>query len=370
MKIAVDARELEGCRTGSGRVLIELLKRLEPDFLRRHKVFLYFKDPVPDMPGLDISRFYPVRLSSQLSASLDLLWEQVALPYYLFRHKIDVFLGSNGACPLMAPRRTKKFITVYDLTFYMDRRWYRPKERWVRQWRARISIDSADALVTCSEASARDIKRLLAKGSKPVEVLYPGSDHIPVFPGASGPDAGHRLLFVGSLLNRRPVEGLIRAVGLLSQVYADVRLTLIGDNRTYPLQDFAALIRELGLENKVYLRGYVPEDVLRSTYETADVFCFPSLYEGFGIPVVEAQRHGLPVVTLKNSALEEVGQDSVLYAGQGRAEDWAQAIGTLFSDRAVYGSMRQKGYLNATRFSWDLFVKKWLSMIETVKISK
>jgi len=114
-----------------------------------------------------------------------------------------------------------------------------------------------------------------------------------------------------------------------------------------------ALIASLQAEEYVEWMGYVDEATVRLAYSEAGVFCFPSYYEGFGIPLLEAQRSGVPCVALKNSCFEEVYGDSVFYAEEGGAFGLAKALGCVLESESLRRSLIQKGRLNAERYTWS-----------------
>lgn len=351
MRIAVDARELEGRPTGAGRILLETLRRAPEGFSEKNELFLYFKKNVPLGLPENISARKTV-LKPGFLARFDLFWEQILLPGYLKKDRIDIFWGANGACSVRNPSKARRIISVYDLTFLMEPGWYGLKEKLVRRFRFFTSLWSADTVLTVSEHSAGDIRKYMGT-RKPVHVVYAGSDS---FTGAADrslvKNTREKLLYAGSILNRRPVENLILALVELSKKYPRLKMDIVGENRTHPRKDLEGLVKKMDLQDRVRLLGYMREEDLAGQYESADVFCFPSYYEGFGIPLVEAQSRGLPVVTLKNSSLAEIGADSVCYSESARPEDLASAVERLLGDEALYKDFQEKGFRNARRFSW------------------
>lgn len=352
LRIAIDAREIEKEATGVGRYLTEILKSWGHCVFRENQIFLYFKSRVPDLSFLDGVTFR-TKVIGPTALRSDLLWEQALLPWHLKKDRVDVFWGAGGACSGLR-LGWKNVVSVYDLTFFMDKTWFSPREAAVRRWKTAVSAATADRLVTLSDATVGDLKRFFGVPSSRVRRIYAGADHVPSKEGRNSQAAGKsRVLFVGSILNRRPIANLVRAVALLKDRFPALTLTVIGDNRTRPRQDLAALAADLGLDGRVAFEGYVDEAALRRAYAEADFFCFPSLYEGFGIPVVEAQRHGLPVLTLKNSSLAEIAGDSVHYAAGHRPEDFAEGLEKLLTERAYCEILVERGFLNSRKFRWS-----------------
>jgi len=354
MRLAVDAREIEKEATGVGRYLTEILKSWEPEIFRENQIFLYFKSRVPDLSFLKGVPFRSKVIGPAVLCA-DVLWEQAILPWHLKKDRVDVFWGASGACSGLC-LGWKNVVNVYDLTFFMDASWFPRKEAAIRRWRTAVLAGVADRLVTLSDATVSDLRRFFNVPPSRVRRIYAGADHVPQRESRSGApagDGGSRVLFVGSILNRRPIGNLMKAVALLKDRFPALTLTVIGDNRTRPHQDLAALAADLGLVDRVALRGDVDEAALQQAYAEADIFCFPSQYEGFGIPVVEAQRHGLPVLTLRNSSLAEIAGDSVHYARSHHPEDLAEGLEKLLMERVYRETLVERGFINSRKYRWS-----------------
>ena len=345
MKLAIDARELEGNPTGAGRVLLEYLCGWPAAFFDQNEVTLLFKNEIPCLDDLPAAC-----RRVRLRAFSDLVWEIFLLPLYLRRNGADLFWGANGAGAFSCSRRTRQVISVYDLTYVFRPGDYGLKERLVRRFRVGMSLKRASALLTLSESAKEDLQRLRPSLSGKITVTAPGAD---AFAALYRRDRTKtNLLYVGSLLNRRPIAALVRMAALLVRRYPGLILTLAGENRTRPHRDFHQLVRQLGLEGRVVILDYVTEQKLKELYEDAGIFCYPSFYEGFGLPVIEAQAAGLPVMTLKNSSLWEVGGETVAYAREGTAEAMAETVFQLLEEPLYYETLQRAGQENARRFSW------------------
>ena len=223
---------------------------------------------------------------------------------------------------------------------------------------------TANLCVTASQSAAKDLESFFPKLRGKVRVVYPGADHLGPAQERPPNKGVATVLYVGSFLNRRPVENLIEAFRRLAPEYPQLRLRLVGDNRTFPRKDFSAIIRRSGVEDRVEWGGYCDAAVLNNIYAESDIFCYPSFYEGFGIPLVEAQVLGLPVITLKNSSLQEVGGDSVCYAKSADPDDLKEAIQALVDSRSLVESIRRKGFENAKQYQWSKAAAAILKMFE------
>lgn len=359
LRIAIDAREIETHPTGAGRYLAEILKRWPRKFFEENEVSLYFKSRVPACDWLEC---FPVKkvLIKNRFLKKDFFWEQIGLAWRLKKDAVDLFWGPNGACPFFGGK-VKKVVNVHDLTYFKDPSWYFFKERFIRQCRFRLAGLSADRLIAISDYTAAHLRSLIPSRPDRIHRIYAGGDHYPIS-GGDRLKEPHQILFVGSILNRRPIENLIQAVGIVRRDFPQTHLLIIGSNRTYPLKNLESLVQDLGLRSGVELKGYVDDAELSQAYRDSDLFCFPSLCEGFGISVIEAQRHGLPVVTLRNSSLEEIGGNSVCYAQSADPKDLARALTRLFSDTDYREELTRRGFENTQRFSWTRSSQEILSL--------
>ena len=224
MRIGIDARELCGHATGVGRYLGGLLTAWATDEgTRRHDFVLYTPEALT--VRLDARRF-PTRLVSGASGTW---WEQVRLPRATKADHLDVFFAAAYTAPLSI--RIPTVVTIHDVSFVAHPEWFRMREGIRRRWVTRATAVSATTIVTVSEFSKREIVEHLSVPDQKVRVIPQGIDA----PGrAAGSASAPRILYVGSIFNRRRVPDLIRTVAALAAEHPDVSLDVVGDNRTFP----------------------------------------------------------------------------------------------------------------------------------------
>ncbi|WP_159460187.1 glycosyltransferase family 4 protein [Tistlia consotensis] len=229
-------------------------------------------------------------------------------------------------------------------------------------WKYRVrGMRRARRVVAVSEATARDVERQLGMARARISVSHEGVD--PKFrprniEGRKGVHlarlAGRRgdglLLHVGSNLRRKGIDTLLAALAVLVQEGLDVRLAKVGRD---PSQDgYGGLIEELGLRDRILYLGRLDDDALVDVYNACDVFCFPSRFEGFGRPVLEAMACGLPVVAAQSSSLPEVGGSAALFHPPGDVAALAAQVRRILTEAGLAERMRGDGFANCRRFSW------------------
>ena len=284
----------------------------------------------------------------------------------------DVFHATNYFLPPC--RKARRVLSIYDLAFLVapelaSPRIVGPFSRTVPRF-----AQEADAVVTCSEAAKRDIVALLGVAPEKVAVA-PGAADERFTPG--DPDAARRrveeltgvegpyFLFVGTLEPRKNVPGLIRA---FSQAAGNLphSLLLVGQPG-WGRDAVDRAVHEANMGARICRVGYVPGiDALRDCYQGAEALVFPSFYEGFGLPVIEAMACGCPVIAADNSSLPEAGGDAAVYCEANDTEGLAAAMVRVAEDARFRDGMVRRGIEQAERFSWEASAQAVLSIYRRI----
>jgi glycosyltransferase involved in cell wall biosynthesis len=284
-----------------------------------------------------------------------IVWEQLVQPFVLWQEKIDLLHSLAFVTPLLSP--CPSVITIYDLGFLIFPQGFRHSKRLYLTLLTRPSARKARRIITISESTKRDTVRLLGVSSKKVDVVYCGVDKA-FHPLPEGEVASFRqkhglperiILFVGTIEPRKNVVRLIEAYSRLRD--GQVKL-VIGGARGWLYEEVFARVEELDLAGDVLFPGYIPPDELRLWYNAAELFVYPSLYEGFGLPPLEAMACGTPVLTSNVSSLPEVVGEAGLTVDPVDSEGLAEAMNQVLGDGALRQSMREQGLARAGRFSW------------------
>lgn len=304
---------------------------------------------------------------------LTVLWHRLRLPLPvdLLIGRVDVFHSPDYVLPPV--RHGKAVVTIHDLSFLR----YPPgAEPSLRQYLSRVvpqAAKRADLVLADSENTRQDVAELLGIAPAKVEVLYPGVDEAfkPVKDrkllarvreryGLSFPF----ILTVGTLEPRKNLTLLLKAYATLRAVGEEPHKLVIAGKKGWLYEGVFRTVRELSLEGDVIFTGFVPDEDLPALYSLAEVFVFPSLYEGFGLPPLEAMACGTPVITSSGSSLPEVVGEAGLMVSSANTEALAQAVRRVLSDSGLRQSLAAKGIRQARKFTWQRAAEQLLRIYQ------
>jgi len=356
MLIGIDGNEANvKNRVGSNVYSYELLQALHK---LKAKAVVYLKDkPLNDLPKQ--SGWWQYRIVGPRR-----FWTQFGLPLDLYLHqpRPDVFFTPGHYLPRWAPCPT--VMSIMDLSYIHFPRMFKKRDLWqLRQWTAR-SIKKAKKILTISEHSRNAIIDYYALKPEKVVVTYPGVKMDKSKRKTNLKKYGVKgdfLLYVGTLQPRKNLNKLIEAFSRLGG--QDLKLVIVG-KKGWLYKEIFGKVKELGLTKKVIFTGYVPYEELSAFYQQAQCFVLVSLYEGFGLPVLEAMHYGCPVVASNVSSLPEVVGQAGILVDPNNIEDIARGIKKAIQNRE---ELVQKGYKQVKKFSWDKCAKETLKVLEGVK---
>ena len=354
MRIGIDARELAGQATGVGRFLGGLLREWSQSAVAdQHQFVLYAAGPVG--LALDRRQFR----AREVRGTAGTWWEQMQLPAAISGDALDVFFAPAYTAPLRV--KVPVVAAIYDLSYLVHPEWFRLREGIRRRWLTERTAANATAIITLSEFSRREIIDRLTYPAARVHTIVPGIERPSNMPRR---DSTPRVLYVGSIFNRRHVPDLVRAVGILSRTRPDTSLDIVGDDRTFPREDLAQVIVNLGLGERVRWHRYVTNDQLLELYGRARAFAFLSEYEGLGMTPLEALGAGVPPVLYDTAVAREACGAAALYVPVG---DGAAVVRAL--DRALFDDPTRSAILSAApgtlaKYNWPRAARETLAVIE------
>lgn len=344
--------------TGVGRQLYGLLAGLQ-EIDQNNTYLLYANNHLP-LP-IQAANFRPYPLPVHPQARLrNHLFTVFGLPLLAARHGLGV-LHIPNTMPLLF-RSRPVVTTIFDLTeFALPQRVYEKGRHRYRRLANWLAARRASAVITTSANTKSDLVRYLGVDPAKVHVIYPGIDHDHFRPLTISPARrahlarvyglpDRYLLYAGKIQPRKNLVRLLQAFHQLRPAHPDLHLVLAGA-RGWMDQEVGRTVEELHLADVVHFTGPLTGD-LPALYNLAEMLVFPSLYEGFGFPLVEAMACGLPVVTAATSSLGEVAGDAALCVDPTSVEQIALAVDTLLRDTDRRETLRQKGLAHAQRFSW------------------
>jgi glycosyltransferase involved in cell wall biosynthesis len=337
---------------GISRVIFHLLRELARD--PRGNDLDVFVPSAPTSAGWDALRFHPSGARTARPA-LRIAWEQTILPRRLGALQPDLFHGLAYALPVgwAGP----SVVTVYDLSFLRFPKAFNAANRIYLAASARAAARRARRVLTISEHTRRDIVRLLNVPEARVDVTYPAVEEryrrlpaaeVDAFRAARNLPAAF-IFAVGTLEPRKNLIGLLHAYAGLPAGRPPLYIAGGTGWRFSPIFD---TVGQLGLTDQVHFLGFVPEDELPLWYNAARLFAFPSLYEGFGLPVLEAMACGAPVITSTAASLPEVAGHAAIMVPPRDTDRLTREMELLLDNAQLQTEMRAAGRIQASRFSW------------------
>jgi glycosyltransferase involved in cell wall biosynthesis len=352
LTVGIDARELRGRPTGTGRYLRNLLREWTAS--GEDRFLAYLNGPGPVEQVLRHARVGVREVGSGRSRGL--VWQERELKEAVGADAPDVFFSPAYSCPLQL--RLPRVTAVHDLSFFSFPSDFALADAMRRRLTVAASVRASAAILACSEFTRGEIAtRFPDVAPRVVHVPLGADDDLAQapYPGAARARRGLRgplLLTVGAILNRRCLPTLLQATALLRRRGVAATLDVVGENRTHPRLDLDRLVRNLDLDGVVSLVGYAPEAVLAECYAVADVAVFLSEYEGFGLPALEAAARGVPLVVADRPALSEIFGAAALRVDPQDAEAVAGAIARLLRDTDLRTDLVARGRELARHLSW------------------
>jgi glycosyltransferase involved in cell wall biosynthesis len=252
-------------------------------------------------------------------------------------------------------------VTVHDVSFSRYPEFFKFRDRLLFSTLLPLTLKRASAVITISEFSKKEIlyKFPFLQNRIYVTYLSPGSIFFPISDSLLNKSICSRhgidtdfILAVGNLQPRKNLLRLIKAFSIIKTKFPSVRLVIVGKAQWHASEIYA-LVRKLGLENEVIFPGYITDDELVVLYNAAQVFVYPSIYEGFGLPVLEAMACGTPVVTSNSSSLPEVAGIAALMVDPNSEEEIARAILSVLSNPELQNRLKNAGPVQAAKFIWE-----------------
>ena len=292
-------------------------------------------------------------------------FEQLALPIELLPHRLDLLHSTDFIPPFV--RRCRSVITVHDLAFLRYPELLTAASRRYFNGQIDRAVRSADRIIAVSQATKRDLVELLRVPDVKIEVIHEAQGLVFAPLSSGGEGQGERLshpsdyiLFVGTLEPRKNLPVLVRAFAEVRRRGYAGKLLLAGAVGWLADPIFVEIERQ-SLGDAVMVTDVQPE-----LYQHARLLAFPSLYEGFGIPILEAMATGLPVVTSNVSSMPEVAGDAALLIDPTDVGALADAMWRVLTDSALASDLRRKGLARSAEFSWDRAARETLAVYQSI----
>jgi glycosyltransferase involved in cell wall biosynthesis len=300
-------------------------------------------------------------------------WTQIALPIKLFTQKVkpDIFYSPSHYSPRFSPIPT--VISLMDLWHHRHPEQFTKKDLYQLTAWEKYSVRKASHVVTISEFSKKEILNIYKLSENKVTVAYPGYTKSEIRSTKSETNSkilevknkykikGDYFIYLGTLQPKKNLEGLIKAFGLLN---SDLSLVIAG-KKGWLFERIFNLVKELKLEDKVVFTDFIDEEYKPYLIAGARAFVFPSFYEGFGIPVLEAMSLGVPVITSNQASLPEVGGEAAIYADPKQFDQITQAMKKVLElNQEEKNEIIKRGYRQCEKFNWDKCASRILTVLE------
>lgn len=370
MKILVDFSQIPCQKVGVGVYACETFKRIlamnsEDEFY----IVLQNDDK-------DLEKIFPEAHKIFVSSCIfrififRFLLEQIYIPYLCLKYKIDIIHSLHYSFPLLC-YWVKRIVTIHDLTFFI----YPEVHTWVKRYFFRYFIVLAcrisDVIICVSESTRNDLSKYINNVKAEVYVVPLAVSTLGISEGdvksvrSKYGIVSDYILFIGTLEPRKNICNLLKSFGTNDNLSSNYQLVLVGKKGWY-YQSIFDMIHQLNIEKSVILTGFVTEKEKFSLLSAASVFVYPSIYEGFGLPVLEAIGYGIPTVTSNVSSLPEVAGDAAILVNPNKVEDLSSAIETILTNDSLQIEMKLRSVEQANKYSWENTAKQTIKIYHSL----
>lgn len=371
--IAIDVREAVGEKTGKGWYTAHIVAALLSTDSTTHFVLFTHKH---------VALFEHFKNAEQeIVHGRGMLWHlrvRAALIKLAKTHHVTFFAPTSFIIPALLPKKIRCVITVHDMVAFLFPTHHNKKAIIIERVFLPMALRKAAAVITVSQSTKRDVLRFFPKIKAPIHVIYNAADQpIPV---SEETRAALRkkfnlpkdiILDIGTLEPRKNHVRVLRAFEKIAEKFPHHHLVIAG-GKGWQYQDvfktYAAIVAaHPDLGKRIHFLGYVTLEDLQTLYTMAAVFVFPALYEGFGLPALEALTHGCPVIVPNNSSLPEVVGDAAVLVNPYSEEEISAALERILSDPNFAQTLRTKGKLQSQKFSWEKSGEEILAVLQSKK---
>jgi glycosyltransferase involved in cell wall biosynthesis len=393
LRIAVDGRTIVRGKSGVG-TYVERTMRALLQIDQQNEYFLFLVEPLDDLEAPNLTK---ILIEGYQKAIRNRYWDNVLLPRFAADNNIDIIFGAAFALPILPrwenvarflpmpsrwrllfnPGRRIKYVAgVLDVIGFVRPETFTPKMRMWQHIFVSNAVKLADAIITISESTKRDILKLFPFDADRIYVTPLSVDE------AYRPDHDEHLLklvrtkyslppqfvlYVGTIEPRKNVAGIARAYSMLPpELRHDYPLVIAGSRGWYA-DTIIEEINSLSIPESIREIGFVDGEDLPALMSLAKLFVFPSLYEGFGYPPLEAMASGVPVITSNTSSLPEVVGDAGIMVAPDDCETLSSEMRRVLTDQRLHADLRLRGLERAREFTWKSTAERTLEVFQRVR---
>ncbi len=365
MRIGYDAKRFFHNNTGLGNYSRDLVRILS-EYFPENSYYLYNTKPSEKYSFLLNKKNTFERLpTSFLGKKLKSIWRMLWVKKQIQKDEIDIFHGLSGEIPIGMPKNIKSVVTIHDLIFVRYPHLYSFFDRKIHFIKFKYAAQNADCVIAISEQTKQDIVQFLKISPEKIQVIYQGCSNIFKERFSSEEKESIRkklnlpdefILNVGTIEERKNALTIVKAIKDL-----DIKLVLIGRKTKYYTQ-IENYVREYGIEDKIiHLQG-ISQRELAIIYQLASIMIYPSIFEGFGIPIIEALFSKTPVITTNSGVFPEAGGPDSIYINPEDEKELEQKIKFLLHNPEICNSIAEKGYKFAQKFTDQNIAQQLISL--------
>ena len=370
-RIGFDAKRLFHNGTGLGnysRSLVRSLKSYFPD-----NSYILF---TPSVTYSDESFFFTQDFETVTSGMFTskAVWRTRLILNALLEHDIDIFHGLSHELPIgIEKTKIKSVVTIHDLIYKLFPKDFPFIDKKIYDAKWKNACTNANAIIATSEATKQDIIQYFNINPHKIHVVYQTCSDIfsQQYTKKEKEETLEKcgfprnyMLYVGAIMDRKNVIALAQAYNMIREKI-DIPLVIVGKGREYYKQ-LLAYIEKNNLQEKILLRSDIGNDILPIIYQSAEIFLYPSKYEGFGIPVLEAFKSGTPIILSNTSSLPEVAGNAGYYVDPYKVESIAQAMLDLHENANLRNHLINEGFEREKEFTLENFAKKTLMVYDNL----
>ena len=388
MRIGYDAKRLFNNQTGLGnysRSLIDTLSKYHPEHeyhLFTPKVDMSIHHDFVDKTKAEITATsfkigaIHTHLPDNFHNKIKPFWRSYFIKKDLQKADIQLFHGLSGELPLSIPKGVKTVVTIHDLIHERYPKFYPFFDRKMYSWKFRRACEKADVVVAISEQTKRDIIDFYKIEESKIKVIYQ-SCH-PQFKMSNTSNLGadyffqkyklpnNYLLYVGTINERKNLFGILKAFADGDAFNKTIKLVIVGTGKGYYFDLAIAFIRRYSLENRIFMLKNLDFEDFPYIYKNALALVYPSFFEGFGLPIIEAMWSGCPVITSKGGCFAEAGGPDSLYVNPKSSMDIGTAICNVTTDNAMRERMILRGLDYVKKFDEKEIGNQWIDLYESL----
>ncbi len=362
MRIGVDARSLSEPITGIGRYTLNLLQEMVAN--DSHEWVLYSHRPLQHGDWSKKNVTVHTWNLPKWARILRMLWAQSVLPFMAKKDEVDLFWSPAHRLPKYLSRSIVSVVTIHDLVWKHAPETMRPFSQKLDAKLMPEAIEMADWVIAVSKWTAKDLIAEVPKAKQKTSVIYEAGS-LTFSHSRSDYNLGEKyLLFVGTLEPRKNLPRLLKAYSLLSCSIKDEYPLIIVGGKGWGEDDIDDIVKQLDIEKYVQILGYLSDKELATVYQEASLLVMPSLYEGFGLPLLEAMSVGVPVVTSNISSMPEIVGDAAVLADPYSVDSIKEGIEKVLTDSELKSELSNAGYDQSKLFSWARATKETLLVFE------